>query len=342
MKRRIIAALMALCLCIGLLPATALAATAGGDDSNSLVTLEYKNDGSLANPNDKSVTVNVYVDSATTPAQTIVVNDAVTYDNDMSITVKSDVSYDIDHIDFSEVVTEEWINQDLKSYSFRRSWALDLVNPETLVVSVYLRTAQEKPAIEGEVYGERWLDVSLRVYESQLLKMLHLSEPSVEVTPTTEIEAIQYVFYHGINDVVVDENPIDRENDYWEVSALDNWNGWAVPNNVKELNITYRDNASGNEQKVTIPAGDLRFVRTDIGGQPAYEVEAKNQSTHIVYFYNETDGHAGNNYFPYAIRFVTDGESLGDQMPDDPTYQDSKYKFVNWSRMIGMATGCRS
>ena len=335
LRRRIGSVFLAFAMALSLIPSVAVSALAAPNQKNlDLIefTYEHESDGGPGNPNNKPVTVNVYVDSATTPAQTISANNADTYHNYMSVAVKTGVEYDIDHVSFSGTVTEEWINHDLKSYSFRHSWADDLINPDTLVVSVYLRTVQEKPAIDGEVYSDRTLNVSLRVYESQLLKMLHLSETSVEVTPTTEIEDIQYVFYHGIDDAAIDENHIDRENDYWEVSALQNWNGWAVPYNVKELNITYRDNASGNEKEVIIPAGDLRFVRTNIGGQPAYEVEAEDQSTHIVYFYNETDGHSGNNYFPYAIRFVNNGESLGDQMPVDPTYQDSKYKFVNWEQ----------
>ena len=83
---------------------------------------------------------------------------------------------------------------------------------------------------------------------------------------------------------------------------------------------------------MTIPVGDLCFVRGTIAGQPGYEIRSRNEDLRIVYFYNETDGHAGNNYFPYAIRFVDDGEALGDQMPADPTYQDSLYQFVNWEQ----------
>lgn len=324
MKRRIIAALMALCLCIGLLPATALAATAGDDDSP--VTLEYENDGIA---NDYSVNVFVYTDQGENPVKTLSVNDARMADNDMKITVV-DSQYEIDHIDFDGVSTAEteWIAPDLRSYSFTCSFVA--ITADTLNVSVYLRTVQKKPTVEGDVYSERWLDVGLRVYDSQLLKMLHLEDQ--EVSPATEIASIKWNFYHGINDAVVDENSINRENDYWECVALDNYHGWAIPYNVQSLEITYRDNAGANEQTVTIPAGDLCFVRGTIAGQPGYEIQSGNEDLHIVYFYNETDGNAGNHYFPYAIRFVEDGEALGDQMPPDPTYQDSLYQFVNWEQ----------
>lgn len=324
MKRRIIAALMALCLCIGLLPATALAATAG--DDGSLVTLEYENDGIA---NNYRVNVSVYTDQGENPVKTFSVNDARMADNDMKITVV-DSQYEIDHIDFDGVSTAEteWIAPDLRSYSFTCSFVA--ITADTLNVSVYLRTVQEKPAVEGDVYSERWLDVGLRVYDSQLLKMLHLE--GQEVSPATEIASIKWNFYHGIDDAVVDENPINRENDYWDCLALDNYHGWAIPYNVQSLEITYRDNAGANEQTVTIPVGDLCFVRGTIADQPGYEIRSRNEDLRIVYFYNETDGHAGNNYFPYAIRFVDDGEALGDQMPADPTYQDSLYQFVNWEQ----------
>lgn len=170
MKRRIIAALMALCLCIGLLPATALAATAGDDDSP--VTLEYENDGIA---NDYSVNVFVYTDQGENPVKTLSVNDARMADNDMKITVV-DSQYEIDHIDFDGVSTAEteWIAPDLRSYSFTCSFVA--ITADTLNVSVYLRTVQKKPTVEGDVYSERWLDVGLRVYDSQLLKMLHLED----------------------------------------------------------------------------------------------------------------------------------------------------------------------
>ena len=328
LRRRIGSAFLALVMVLSLIPTvavSALAATAEGD--NSLVTLEYENDGVA---NNFHVNVSVYTDQAETPIDSFTVDDAHMADNDMKITVKDSTTYEIDHVDFDgvSVGTSEWITPDLRSYSFTCSFIAG--SSETLNVSVYLRSVQEKPAVEGDVYDDWTLDVSLRAYDAQLLKMLYLADKSV--SPATEIKSIKYNFYHGVNDAVVDENSINREEDYWDCLYLDNFHGWIVPNNVKNLEITYKDNANANEQTVTIPAGDLRFVRTEIGGQPAYEIEANDQSTHIVYFYNETDGHAGNNYFPYAIRFVTSGQALGDQMPTDPTYQDSSYKFVNWEQ----------
>ncbi len=328
LRRRIGSAFLALVMVLSLIPTvavSALAATAEGD--NSLVTLEYENDGVA---NNFHVNVSVYTDQAETPIDSFTVDDARMADNDMKITVKDSTTYEIDHVDFDgvSVGTSEWITPDLRSYSFTCSFIAG--SSETLNVSVYLRSVQEKPAVEGDVYDDWTLDVSLRAYDAQLLKMLYLADKSV--SPATEIKSIKYNFYHGVNDAVVDENSINREEDYWDCLYLDNFHGWIVPNNVKNLEITYKDNANANEQTVTIPAGDLRFVRTEIGGQPAYEIEANDQSTHIVYFYNETDGHAGNNYFPYAIRFVTSGQALGDQMPTDPTYQDSSYKFVNWEQ----------
>ena len=328
LRRRIGSAFLALVMVLSLIPTvavSALAATAEGD--NSLVTLEYENDGVA---NNFHVNVFVYTDQAETPIDSFTVDDARMADNDMKITVKDSTTYEIDHVDFDgvSVGTSEWITPDLRSYSFTCSFIAG--SSETLNVSVYLRSVQEKPAVEGDVYDDWTLDVSLRAYDAQLLKMLYLADKSV--SPATEIKSIKYNFYHGVNDAVVDENSINREEDYWDCLYLDNFHGWIVPNNVKNLEITYKDNANANEQTVTIPAGDLRFVRTEIVGQPAYEIEANDQSTHIVYFYNETDGHAGNNYFPYAIRFVTSGQALGDQMPTDPTYQDSLYKFVNWEQ----------
>ena len=248
--------------------------------------MEYENDGIA---NNYRVNVSVYTDQGENPVKTLSVNDARMADNDMKITVV-DSQYEIYHIDFDGVSTAEteWIAPDLRSYSFTCSFVA--ITADTLNVSVYLRTVQEKPAVEGDVYSERWLDVGLRVYDSQLLKMLHLE--GQEVSPATEIASIKWNFYHGIDDAVVDENPINRENDYWDCLALDNYHGWAIPYNVQSLEITYRDNAGANEQTVTIPVGDLCFVRGTIADQPGYEIRSRNEDLRIVYFYNETDGHA--------------------------------------------------
>ena len=78
MKRRIIAALMALCLCIGLLPATALAASGSNTANGSYVSLDYGT--GTAN---LKITVNVFYDGE--QVDTFTVNDGAKSGNEMEI-----------------------------------------------------------------------------------------------------------------------------------------------------------------------------------------------------------------------------------------------------------------
>ena len=92
MKRRIIAALMALCLCIGLLPATALAADAASDEG--YFTLNY-DDGGI----EKSITVNL-IDPDGNQIDTLAVNNARGGQQEYTIALTDSISnqYDIESI----------------------------------------------------------------------------------------------------------------------------------------------------------------------------------------------------------------------------------------------------
>ena len=108
LRRRIGSVFLAFAMALSLIPSvavSALAATAGGNDS--LVTLEYENDGVA---NNYRVNVSVYTDQSENPVKEFSVSDARMADNDMKITVV-DSQYEIDHIEFDGVSTaeSEWI-----------------------------------------------------------------------------------------------------------------------------------------------------------------------------------------------------------------------------------------
>lgn len=81
LRRRIGSVFLAFAMALSLIPSvavSALAATAEGD--NSLVTLEYENDGSAAK---YTVNVSVYVDQAEEPVDSFTVTDANRTTNNM-------------------------------------------------------------------------------------------------------------------------------------------------------------------------------------------------------------------------------------------------------------------
>ena len=123
LRRRIGSVFLAFEMALSLIPSvavSALAATAEGD--NSLVTLEYENDGSAAK---YTVNVSVYVDQAEEPVDSFTVTDANRTTNNMLITVNNGVQYEIDRVEFegATVGAGEEIAPDLRSCSFTCSFA---------------------------------------------------------------------------------------------------------------------------------------------------------------------------------------------------------------------------
>ena len=318
--KRVLSLVCALALCIGMLPMSALAATQTGE----YVTLDYENDGII---NDKHIVVNVYVDDAL--VQKTEVEDAKRTDNHVTLTVVND-GYEIDNVQFDRIVNGEDISYDRKTYSFQRSWTGS--NP--LVVSVYLRIPLPQPEIPEGVYEED-ATVEFRAYYPHLLKMLYLGlGSSSSITEETEINKVTVHFVESFGyGVEEDLTPVDREEDY-RYCSLSNSTGLAIPRNVESLTI---ESSAGD---VTVNAENLRFVLGWEGGLPHYSIESTNDDIHVVYFYNEDGSHTGNNYFPYAVRFVEHGKSLGDDMPPDPVYGDyNTYRFVNWEQDTWDGTG---
>ena len=314
MKRRIIAALMALCLCIGLLPATALAV--GGIEQGDLVTLKYET-GAM----DRTITVNVYVNNEL--KEKVSASDGAATSNTIRIIVNDDVNYEIDRVDQSGGGGSliDGIKPGFKEYEYP-NWA----GSDSVTFDVYLREPLPKPSTPNGVYnGVDTID--FRAYYPHLLKLLYLGlgdKSQVKVdTEITEV-TVNFVepFGYGEN---TSFNRADREEDYLHYT-FSNASGLAVPNNVESLTI------ASTAGTVTVGAGDLRFVLGyEVGatdGGPYYSIEANNDDLCVVYFYNET---TANNYVPYAVRFVESGQSIGEEnMPDPPEYGGNS-EFVAWT-----------
>ena len=212
--------------------------------------------------------------------------------------------YELDDVTFEIGYLQAPLSISFDKASF--DWGFQLEDEATL--TVYLRAAGERPNVPEEITGYAYTR-TYRIYDDQLLKMLH--SQAVDVTAATEIKAVkpQWVYSFGTESdkEFIDEN---REMDYWDITVTSN-NAFldeVQPKNIGSLEITY-DNGQG-ESKVSISAGNLRYLIGYEASTPHYLIELNDDLEHVVYFYNETDGNIGNNYFLYDIRFVNHGEPM--------------------------------
>ena len=323
MKRRIIAALMALCLCIGLLPATALAADTPSD--SHYVTVNY--DTGLYNRN---ITVNVYDENGTI-VDTVSIDDAkiAAHRITISLTEQYASEYDIEdvsHPDSAGTFTNKNVSRD--SCSFDTTGA----EGSNMIVSVQLCPEFEKPDIEGG-----WIDtdgvIYYRVTQAALLKLLHDNGVDVDAnTKITKQQAVKAHFvdpYNGVNS----EWPFDAKPAggnslqwYWIDEGLTDVSDLGNPNNIRYIEITYQQ-GDGAEQTQRIYSGDLRYVNV---GDNTYEIESnKNTDEHIVIFYQETSSDS-MVWEPLDVRFIDHGEFVG-TLPEPPTYI-TDYDFVAWTQ----------
>ena len=318
MKRRIIAALMALCLCIGLLPATALAV-----EFNQTVTGDYLkamyNGVSLPTTAHTDITVKV-LSPGGEELESLNLQEA-TRSTPVTLTLISE-DYEIDEVTVDNGNAADYsINNSFDEVYFYWTGASD-----TMGITVSLRDPLPKPDTPEGVYNDGDT-IDFRAYYPHLLKLLYLGlgdKSQVKVdTEITEV-TVNFVepFGYGEN---TSFNRADREEDYLHYT-FSNASGLAVPNNVESLTI------ASTAGTVTVGAGDLRFVLGyEVGatdGGPYYSIEANNDDLCVVYFYNET---TANNYVPYAVRFVESGQSIGEEnMPDPPEYGGNS-EFVAWT-----------
>lgn len=333
LKRKLTAFLLVFAMLFSLMPALPQAAEAADGDgyvSGDYVTLTYKTPQSPVNPN--TIHLNVYIEGQAEPVQTATVNDVAITSNNITAYVSNN-EYEIageDGVDISwsgNQITTSWdVNDNLDMVNILwTNWGGSEVN-----IDITLRTAQTPPVTADTpsgIYQGGGL-VEYRFYDPQLLKMIHLYDSDETITTDTEIEKVTVNLIREYSPGVSSFDALNqnREEDYLNVTGS-NVAKRMMPSNVENVVVTYNGG-----QTITIPASELRFVWNGyVDGENYYSVEANDDDVHVVYFYNETDGHIANNYFPYDVKFVNHGESLGDNMPADPTYEGGTfYRFINW------------
>ena len=329
LKRKLTAILLTFAMLFSLMPALPQAAEAAQKTTaGQYVTMEYKEVGAgVLEPN--SIVVNVFIEGREAAVETLTVNDAGITDNHITINVngsdyeiagRAGVSMDASG---ASLDVPPWnLNMDLNEFS--TTWTSG--QGSTLTINLTLREPVGTAAEENGHY-EGNATVEFRAYDEQIFKMLYLAGNEVDVDTTIDSVSINFkeTFGEGASYGLTD---INREEDYYS-GTLSNASGKAIPANIESLTIQY------NGGTVNIPAKDLclNYHAGLPGTDNYYLIESNNDNVHIVYFYNEADSNTGNNYTLYAIRFVNDGESVGNEMPEDPTYNETilnQYKFVNW------------
>lgn len=326
LRRRIGSVFLAFAMALSLIPSVAVSALAATPQSdNEYFTFDYDNNGTKKVP----VTINLYAPDQETPIDTLTVNDARGNQTKKTITLTDKISsrYDIERVEIDGGnVGDTTLHQD--SYEF---W-LGLNTVSSSTISVYLCPQFEPPYVPEKItgYGDTR---TYRIYDDQILKMLASEE--VTVTKDTKITGVQPVWVQSFGPEsdkgFIDEN---RETDYWDNIFTSNSADVdeVQPDNIRKLVITYQ-NGDSSTQQVEIYSGDLRYLIDEEASTPYYRIELNDDTFHIVYFYNEKDGASSNNYTLYDVKFVDHGNSLGDNMPKDPTYNDvtTRYEFVAWT-----------
>lgn len=343
LKRKLTAALLTLAMLLSLMPAmpqAAEAATGQSSQQGEIVTLDYSTGNA-----DLKMTVKVYLEGYENeePIDTITVNDAASAYNQIKISVNNDQNYEIAdrngvNVTYDQEISgaefsSETMSSDLKSYSCTMNTA-QYTGADNFVFTVILREPEKRAETPNGVEESTAASPQFRAYDAEIMKLLYQHDVDVSPDASTEIDSVVLNFrvpfgiYGESQNLNTPGEGLNGESDYCYF-AISNNTGLAVPANIKSVTINYENN--GETGSVTIPAGDLQLVYGKDVATPYYSIESNDDTVHVVYFYNEEDRNTGNAYYPYAVRFVEDGKSLGADMPENPTYNaEVPYNFVNW------------
>ena len=325
MKRKFLAALLALVMVFSMIPVSASAAEVSVPSNNGYFNLSYNRLYA-----DSQITVNL-ISPEGTQIDTVTVEDSQNVTQIVQIELNEEYQelYDIENATVEGgTVTEETISND--TFRFRLELSVD----GSTTVTVRLCPPFENPDIENGEYDNGAI-IRYQAYEPALLKLLYVNgETSVD--ETTDIAGVEFGFVQnytlGDNEFGFTEVKTGANNLPYFEAGLSNAAGKGNPYNIRYLDITYSLNG-GEEKTKRIYSGNLRYVNV---GNNIYEIEANNDSTSIVAFYYER-GAQLSTWSLYDVRFVNTGTPLGSaNMPADPTYGDGNtYIFTNWDKNVG-------
>lgn len=315
MKRKFLAALLALVMVFSMIPVSASAADYVESSQNGYFTITYDN-----RVIDRTLTVNMKdVEGYLLDSLTVTDVQAADAAIQIALTPAYKNEYNIACVEIANG-TQTLLNVSNDVCSFRTTIS------SAATVTVILC---KQPNIEGEEIDPGYGTIQYRAYEPALLKLLKSN--GVSVDKNTVIEDVEFGFIGEYLDEAYDFSytPTGANNLAYFHAILSNAGCRATPNNIKSLVITYSQN--GNEQSIAIPSEKLRYVSEN----GIYKIEANDDSISVVAFYYEA-GAELTTWSLYDVRFVDTGTALGSEnMPADPTYGDgNKYIFTNWDKNV--------
>ena len=324
LRRRIGSVFLAFAMALSLIPSVAVSALAAGGDAEQYVTATFSD-----NSGNRDVTVKV-VGPNGEDFGTHTYNDVGGGANTITLTLTdtADGQYDIESVE-NDSQSGNWhsiTNETLSSNSY--SCLYSSSNDLTLTVSLVPNYTE--PDLPNGTIDNGTLTRVYRLYDDQILKMLHAND--IQVSVETTIKSVKPTWVNSFGE---DHRAFDDINladaDYWNLSVTGATADDVQPNNIRKLTITY-DNGNG-EETVDIYSGDLSYPienDTAAGVTQHYNIELNNDTFHIVYFYDVT-GVNTTVYSLYDIAFVNHNGIVDDEMPADPTYPNTRYEFVCWT-----------
>ena len=329
MKKRLLAMLLVLMLVVSLLPVGVLADGTGGTrEITSYVTPSYNSDeGSPGSGELKTIHVVVRSSDDGSVLQEDDWNSVWSTNNIITVNLTSEASsiYDIESASIDRGTNTEW-SYGNKQIQFR--WTYSMYNDEIATLTIYLCPEYKVPDFpKGEI--DTGATIEYIAYEPALLKLLYVNDVT-DVDEGTEIDDVTFNFVQDYtdNDWDVTKVPTGANNLMYFWTRLSDVADRGNPRNIRSIDIRYTL-SDGTEGTVRVYSGDLRYIKVD---GDTYEIEANNDDTSIVAFYNEDEGEL-TTWSLYDVEFVTTGNSLGmENMPDDPTYLT--YVFTNWDKNV--------
>ena len=333
MKRKFLAALLALVMVFSMIPVSASAAEATGNQG--IVKLGY--DTGVSNK-----TIKVIVQYNNEILDEYEVTDSRIADQPVTLSLIGEYAntYDIESVSVdtpgAHTSTLHYLHKD--SYECRLSLTGSSDTPATFTVT--LCDPLETPDIEGDEIDPGISTIEYRAFDHDMLKLLYVNGVK-NVDENTEINDVKMHFVESYTVNTHEQDLLGFETagnkvDYHFYTLSDASDGKGTPGNIRYIEITYTLDGEEEPRTLRVYSGDLRFVnKSEVGGlYPIYNIEANNDDTSIVAFYYER-GAQLSTWSLYDVRFVNTGTPLGSaNMPADPTYENTRYIFTNWDKNV--------
>ena len=332
MKKRLLAMLLVLMLVVGLLPVGVLAAGTGGTrEITSYLTPSYNSDeGSPGSGELKTIHVVVRSSDDGSVLQEDDWNSVWSTNNIITVNLTSEASsiYDIESASIDRGTNTEW-SYGNKQIKFR--WTYSMYNDEIATLTIYLCPEYKDPDFPNDEI-DTGATIKYIAYEPALLKLLYVNGVT-GVDENTEINGVEFNFvqnYTG-DDFEFLRVGTGANNLMYYTAVLSDVADRGNPRNIRSIDISYTL-SDGTEETLRVYSGDLRYIKIDAD---TYEIEANNDDTSIVAFYNQP-GAQYSTWSLYDVKFVNTGDALGDEnMPETPTYPATEYDFTNWDKNVG-------